>query len=109
MVRAEKTRRQVAPTVVMVHGAWVDRTGWREVIALLQAKGLKVVAVQNPLSSLFANGCRIRRGWSGGAFPATPNGDACSRATSPSCRRTSSCRRRFRNRCSPIRSVRYWL
>jgi len=46
MVRAEKTRRQVAPTVVMVHGAWVDRTGWREVIALLQAKGLKVVAVQ---------------------------------------------------------------
>src|SRR5262245_31655459 len=41
-----------APTVVIVHGAWVDATGWREVIALLQAKGLNVIAVQNPLSSL---------------------------------------------------------
>ena len=42
----------VALTVVIVHGAWVDGTGWREVIALLQTRGLKVVAVQNPLSSL---------------------------------------------------------
>jgi pimeloyl-ACP methyl ester carboxylesterase len=41
-----------APTVVIVHGAWVDATGWREVIALLQAKGSCVIAVQNPLSSL---------------------------------------------------------
>lgn len=41
-----------APTVVIVHGAWVDATDWREVIALLQVKGLSVVAVQNPLSSL---------------------------------------------------------
>jgi pimeloyl-ACP methyl ester carboxylesterase len=41
-----------APTVVIVHGAWVDATDWREVIALLQVKGLSVIAVQNPLSSL---------------------------------------------------------
>jgi pimeloyl-ACP methyl ester carboxylesterase len=41
-----------APTVVIVHGAWVDATGWREVIALLQRTGLGVVAVQNPLSAL---------------------------------------------------------
>jgi pimeloyl-ACP methyl ester carboxylesterase len=41
-----------APTVVIVHGAWVDATAWREVIALLQAKGLNVIAVQNPLRSL---------------------------------------------------------
>ena len=41
-----------APTVVIVHGAWVDATGWREVIALLQVKGLSVIAVQNPLSAL---------------------------------------------------------
>jgi pimeloyl-ACP methyl ester carboxylesterase len=40
------------PTVVIVHGAWVDATGWREVIALLQAKSLSVIAVQNPLSAL---------------------------------------------------------
>jgi pimeloyl-ACP methyl ester carboxylesterase len=41
-----------APTVVIAHGAWIDATGWREVIALLQIKGVNVVAVQNPLSSL---------------------------------------------------------
>ena len=27
-----------APTVVIAHGAWVDATGWREVIALLQGR-----------------------------------------------------------------------
>jgi pimeloyl-ACP methyl ester carboxylesterase len=37
---------------VIVHGAWVDATGWREVIALLHVKGLRVIAVQNPLSAL---------------------------------------------------------
>lgn len=41
-----------APTVMIVHGAWVDATDWREVIALLQTKDLSVVAVQSPLSSL---------------------------------------------------------
>jgi pimeloyl-ACP methyl ester carboxylesterase len=41
-----------APTVVIAHGAWVDAMGWREVIALLQLKGLSVIAVQSPLSSL---------------------------------------------------------
>src|ERR1700674_670461 len=45
-------RDLLAPTVVIAHGAWIDATGWREVIALLQIKGVNVVAVQNPLSSL---------------------------------------------------------
>jgi pimeloyl-ACP methyl ester carboxylesterase len=40
------------PTVVLVHGAFADGSSWNEVIPLLQAKGLKVVAVQNPLTSL---------------------------------------------------------
>ena len=40
------------PTVVIVHGAWVDGTSWREVIALLHLKGLSVIAVQNPLTAL---------------------------------------------------------
>jgi hypothetical protein len=40
------------PTVVLVHGAFADGSTWRKVIPLLQEKGLKVVAVQNPLSSL---------------------------------------------------------
>ena len=41
-----------SPRVVIAHGAWADATSWREVIARLQAKGLTVVAVQNPLSAL---------------------------------------------------------
>jgi pimeloyl-ACP methyl ester carboxylesterase len=45
-------RDREAPTVVIVHGAWVDGTSWREVIALLHVKDLSVVAVQNPLSAL---------------------------------------------------------
>ena len=39
-------------TVVLVHGAFADGSSWEKVIPLLQAKGLKVVAVQNPLTSL---------------------------------------------------------
>jgi pimeloyl-ACP methyl ester carboxylesterase len=42
-------------TVVLVHGAFADGSSWSKVIPLLQAKGLKVVAVQNPLSSLAAD------------------------------------------------------
>ena len=39
-------------TVVLVHGAFADGSSWNKVIPLLQAKGLKAVAVQNPLTSL---------------------------------------------------------
>lgn len=38
--------------IVLVHGAWADGSCWSKVIPLLQAKGLHVVAVQNPLNSL---------------------------------------------------------
>lgn len=40
-------------TVVLVHGAFADATGtYDKIIPLLQAQGLKVLAVQNPLTSL---------------------------------------------------------
>ncbi|MDR9750235.1 alpha/beta hydrolase [Pseudomonas sp. SZMC_28357] len=39
-------------TVVLVHGAYADGSSWNKVIPLLRAQGLKVVAVQNPLTSL---------------------------------------------------------
>src|SRR5215475_13642823 len=39
-------------TIVLVHGAFADGSSWAKVIPLLEARGLKVVAVQNPLSSL---------------------------------------------------------
>lgn len=41
-----------ATSVVLVHGAFADGSSWRKVIPLLQAAGLKVAAVQNPLTSL---------------------------------------------------------
>ncbi|RZM03603.1 MAG: alpha/beta hydrolase [Variovorax sp.] len=40
------------PSVVIVHGAFADGSDWAKVIPLLQAKGVDVVAVQNPLTSL---------------------------------------------------------
>ena len=40
------------PTIVLVHGAFADASGWQPVITQLQQDGYKVVAVQNPLSSL---------------------------------------------------------
>jgi pimeloyl-ACP methyl ester carboxylesterase len=58
-------RDHEAATVVIVHGAWIDGTSWREVIALLHVKGLSVIAVQNPLSALAddvdAVACAIKR------------------------------------------------
>lgn len=39
-------------SVVLVHGAFADGSDWSKVIPLLQAQGVKVIAVQNPLSSL---------------------------------------------------------
>jgi pimeloyl-ACP methyl ester carboxylesterase len=46
------THNATAPVVVLVHGAFADGSSWNEVIARLQAKGLTVISVQNPLSSL---------------------------------------------------------
>ena len=47
--------------IVMVHGAWADGSSWCKVIPLLQAKGLHVVAVQNPLTSLADDVAATRR------------------------------------------------
>jgi pimeloyl-ACP methyl ester carboxylesterase len=38
-----------APTVVLVHGAFADSSSWTGVIERLQAKGVAVTAVANPL------------------------------------------------------------
>jgi pimeloyl-ACP methyl ester carboxylesterase len=40
-----------ATTVLLVHGAWADGSSWSKVIPLLEARGLRVVAVQIPLTS----------------------------------------------------------
>ncbi len=48
---AQANSPQGAKNIVLVHGAWADGSCWSKVIALLQAKGFRVVAVQNPLTS----------------------------------------------------------
>ncbi|WP_299476432.1 alpha/beta hydrolase [uncultured Roseibium sp.] len=41
-----------AKSVVLVHGAFADGSSWNKVTPLLEAAGLNVIAVQNPLDSL---------------------------------------------------------
>jgi pimeloyl-ACP methyl ester carboxylesterase len=47
--------------VVLVHGAFADGSSWEKVIPLLEARGLHVVAVQNPLSSLADDAAATKR------------------------------------------------
>jgi pimeloyl-ACP methyl ester carboxylesterase len=47
--------------VVIVHGAFADGSSWSTVIPLLQARGIRVVAVQNPLTSLAADVAATKR------------------------------------------------
>jgi len=50
-----------ARNVVLVHGAWADGSSWSEVIWRLQSSGLRVTAVQNPLTSLADSVAATRR------------------------------------------------
>jgi pimeloyl-ACP methyl ester carboxylesterase len=47
--------------VILVHGAWADGSSWSKVIPLLNAKGLNVVAVQLPLTSLADDAATVKR------------------------------------------------
>lgn len=49
------------PSVVIVHGAFADGSDWSKVIPILQAKGVKATAVQNPLTSLADDVAATRR------------------------------------------------
>lgn len=40
------------PSIVLVHGAFADASGWQKVISILLKDGFSVTAVQNPLKSL---------------------------------------------------------
>src|SRR6202789_3883181 len=56
MVPAAKAKGQTqttagGKTVLLIHGAWADGSSWSKVIPLLEAKGLRVVSVQIPLTS----------------------------------------------------------
>ena len=51
----------VKPSIVLVHGAFADGTGWQHVIPLLQRDGYAVTAVQNPLTSVADDIATTRR------------------------------------------------
>ena len=58
---AQTAKPAEARNVVLVHGAWADGSSWSEVIPRLQAAGLHVTAVQNPLTSLTDSVAATRR------------------------------------------------
>src|SRR6266700_5788290 len=60
-VNAQTSAPVQARNVVLVHGAWADGSSWSEVIPRLQAAGLHVTAVQNPLTSVEDSVAETRR------------------------------------------------
>lgn len=78
---------QQKPTIVLVHGLWVDGSFWNETIALLLPLGFEIIVVQNPLTSLEDDVAAVRRaldraggpvvlvGHSWGGFVVTAAGD----------------------------------
>ena len=48
-------------TIVLVHGAFVDGSGWADVYRILRRGGYKVVIVQNPTTSLAEDVAATRR------------------------------------------------
>ncbi len=52
---------QTIKNVVLVHGLYADGSSWERVIPLLQAKGLHVTSVQNPLTSFQDDVDAVRR------------------------------------------------
>src|SRR5882724_12963880 len=58
---AQSNSPQGVRNVVIVHGAWADGSSWSKVIPLLLAKGLRVTAVQLPLTSLKDDVATVKR------------------------------------------------
>lgn len=60
-VAAQSVAGRDGTTVVLVHGAFDNGSSWNKVIPRLQAKGLNVVSVSNPLTSLADDVAATRR------------------------------------------------
>jgi pimeloyl-ACP methyl ester carboxylesterase len=58
---AQTSKPVPAHNILLIHGAWADGSSWEGVILKLQAAGLHVTAVQNPLSSLEDSVAATRR------------------------------------------------
>lgn len=48
------------PTVILVHGAFADASGWADVITTLEKDGYPVLAVANPLRGLASDAAYVR-------------------------------------------------
>src|ERR1700712_369678 len=48
------------PTIVLVHGAFADSSGWSAEITALEAKGYQVLAAPNPLMGLTSDAAYVR-------------------------------------------------
>ena len=57
----EPAARAAKPTIVLVHGAFVDSSGWADVIARLDKRGYPVVAFSNPLRGPVSDGEYLRQ------------------------------------------------
>ena len=60
-VQPATTAPEPVRNIVLVHGAFADGSSYAKVIPLLEAKGYRVTAVQNPLSSLADDAEATRR------------------------------------------------
>jgi pimeloyl-ACP methyl ester carboxylesterase len=60
---AQDTKANTAPVknIVLVHGAWVDGSGWKPVYEILKKDGYNVTMVQEPLTSLDADVAATKR------------------------------------------------
>lgn len=59
--RAFTQDRPSVGTVMLVHGAWANGSSWSKVIPILTARGLRVVAVELPLTSLSDDLATVKR------------------------------------------------
>src|SRR5215510_5999220 len=58
--RAQASRaNNSAQTIVLVHGAWADASGWSGVISRLQSDGYKVWAIPNPLRGVSSDAAYV--------------------------------------------------
>jgi pimeloyl-ACP methyl ester carboxylesterase len=57
---AAKSRSGPKPTVVLVHGAFADASGWNDVTGKLQRDGYTVIATANPLRGVDSDAAYLR-------------------------------------------------
>jgi pimeloyl-ACP methyl ester carboxylesterase len=54
-----ETQTQTKPTIVLVHGAWDNSSGWNSVIERLHAQGYQAIALPNPLRGVTSDAAYI--------------------------------------------------